>query len=930
MRHRSVSRVVRTTVGALLLLLTAARTGAEPVRLDAGWELLTDPAADFRIAALPASGWRPARVGLSWNAQFEDLRDYVGVAWYRTTFTVPKSRDVQRVLLRFGAADYQADVFVNGEAAGSHEGAYTPFTVDATPRVKPGSNELVVRVLDPPAAGRGKAPRFPPFDYDELPRGKQNWYIQNGGLWQPVWLDVRPALYLDAVRVTPAVSGAIAVEADVLGTVPSRRAVRLAVDVRDAQGTLVVSLPEVVVTAPGTLRTSGRVAAPTLWSPASPALYTIEARLTGGARDRIADRFGFREFVAREGRFFLNGEPFYMIGALDQDFYPETIYSTPGRAYVVDMMKKGRALGLNVLRCHIKVCDPDYLAAADEVGMLVWYEVPSWERWTPASVARGKAIFDAMTRRDWNRPSIVIQTLINEAWGIDMRQADQRAGLLAWFDEARATLRPLGRLLVDNSPCCENFHLKTDIDDYHQYFSIPDNADRWDKWVADFASRPKWSFSAHGDGVRTGEEPLVVSEFGNWGLPELPSPLPWWFPRDFDGRAITRPAGLFDRFHRLGFDRVFGDYPTLARETQWRQFLSLKHEIETMRTHASIQGYVITEFTDINWEANGLMDMWRRPKVYAERLAAIQQEDVLLPSTPVRNVVSGAEVEMDVDLSRYGARESDGGLIRWTTTSGAKGDLPVVQAIARGGVEPLVGIGLTAPKVNRATLEQVSLELVGRDGAVLARNTHDLFVYPAPTAPPAVVVLHDPNALLGHLPWTSRVPGAGDATMVTPVFDAQARAHVEAGGTAVVVASRVLFGLVEAPGLTIVDRRGDLDGNWVTNFTWLHAASPLFDGIGLTRITGFEAAAATPRLLIDGVSPEAWRQGDVLSGVFYGWINNSHATTVQYRVGKGKVVFTTLDTSAYGRDLFVTHFVHRLVDYVRSERCAPATELGGR
>ncbi len=132
------------------------------------------------------------------------------------------------------------------------------------------------------------------------------------------------------------------------------------------------------------------------------------------------------------------------------------------------MMQKGRALGLNVLRCHIKVCDPDYLAAADEVGMLVWYEVPSWERWTPASLERGKAIFDAMTKRDWNRPSIVIQTLINEAWGIDMKQADQRAGLLKWFEESRPKLQPLGRLLVDNSPCCENFHLKTDIDDYHQ------------------------------------------------------------------------------------------------------------------------------------------------------------------------------------------------------------------------------------------------------------------------------------------------------------------------------------------------------------------------------------------------------------------------------------------------------------------------------
>ena len=174
---------------------------ADPVRLDAGWELVTDPGAAFQASSLPASGWRPAKVGLSWNAQFSDLRDYVGVAWYRTRFTVPPSKVAQRVLLRFAAVDYQADVFVNGEPSGSHEGAYTPFTLDVTGRVKAGANDLVVRVVDPPAAGRGRDPRFPQFNYDELPRGKQNWYIQNGGLWQPVWLDVRPALYIDAVRV---------------------------------------------------------------------------------------------------------------------------------------------------------------------------------------------------------------------------------------------------------------------------------------------------------------------------------------------------------------------------------------------------------------------------------------------------------------------------------------------------------------------------------------------------------------------------------------------------------------------------------------------------------------------------------------------------------------------------------------------------------
>jgi hypothetical protein len=137
----------------------------------------------------------------------------------------------------------------------------------------------------------------------------------------------------------------------------------------------------------------------------------------------------------------------------------------------------------------------------------------------------------------------------------------------------------------------------------------------------------------------------------------------------------------------------------------------------------------------------------------------------------------------------------------------------------------------------------------------------------------------------------------------------------------------VLFALAEAPGLTLAERRGELDGNWVSNFPWMHAASPAFAGVAVTRVTGFEATAATPRTLLAGVSEAAWRQGDVLSGMFFGWINDNHATTVQYRVGKGKVVFTTFDTTTYGTDPFTTNLVNQLVSYVRGPQCAPATEL---
>src|SRR5438067_6180930 len=182
--------------------------------------------------------------------------------------------------------------------------------------------------------------------------------------------------------------------------------------------------------------------------------------------------------------------------------------------------------------------------------MLIWYEIPSWNdehHWTHQAADRGMHTFREALERDWNHPSLAIQSIINESWGADLKQADQRAWLRSAYQEAKKAVTPLGRLIVDNSACCENFHVKTDLDDFHQYFSIPDHAQKWTSWVADFASRPKWTFSPHGDAESTGQEPLIVSEFGNWGLPKLPADLPWWFTRDFNGREITRPTGVRER-----------------------------------------------------------------------------------------------------------------------------------------------------------------------------------------------------------------------------------------------------------------------------------------------------------------------------------------------------------------------------------------------
>ena len=263
--------------------------------------------------------------------------------------------------------------------------------------MRSGTNEVLVRVVDPPPTAQGASPRFPDMPYEELPRGKQNWYIENGGLWQPVTLDVRQSLYVEHVHVSAKIDGTVNVDVEVKGAnLPRPTTIKVSIQAPD--GSTVAELPPVEASKAGAQHTTGAVKSPQLWSPSAPVLYTVTASLSGPSTDKVTDRFGFREFTARDGQFFLNGEPFYMRAALDQDFYADSIYSTPDKAYVVDAMTKGRKLGLNLLRCHIKVCDPTH---SRPMKWGCWCgTVPSWDRWTDKSVARGKAIFDDMVARD--------------------------------------------------------------------------------------------------------------------------------------------------------------------------------------------------------------------------------------------------------------------------------------------------------------------------------------------------------------------------------------------------------------------------------------------------------------------------------------------------------------------------------------------------
>jgi hypothetical protein len=644
--------------------------------LSGEWSFQLDPDGLLPIAELQPD--RTIPVPMPIQAAFPELERYSGHMWYQRTFTVNEADLGGELLLEFGAVDYWCQVYINGQCIGEHEGGYTPFRFPIRQFVHAGENTLSVYVydkaqdaiiisrwLDKPAP----EPNMPPFQAETIPHGKQTWYIDASGIWQEVTLTSVPSRYIERVHITPDIHSGVAQVRVWLGGTGQAENVRVSIGGDSAEAAVGADEGEVVVPV--------QVTSIKYWTPDTPILYTAEVQLGG---DSVSTRFGFREITTRDGKILLNGQPFYLLCALDQDLYPETIYTVPSDEFLRDQFMKAKQLGLNSLRCHIKPPDPRYYDIADEVGLLIWSEIPSWRTFYgnksthPAALyldeavkARARAILVDMIARDFNHPSLMIWTIINEDWGTTVTlSASDRAWLAEMFDLCRQ-LDPT-RLVVDNSACGAqwglNLHVKSSLDDFHIYTNIPDNADVFRQFVEQFSLRALWNFSNNGDAQRTGQEPIVLSEFGNWGMPSLKQfggGLPdwaalsgWWSP--FDGEA-GRAEGLLERFKAFGLDGIYGDYEAFAEATQKHEFNALKFEIDTMRRLPGLQGYVITELSDIYWESNGLLDFARGEKVFHDTFGKVNAEDVIVPKLDRYTYWDDETTRVSLYASHYSAKD---------------------------------------------------------------------------------------------------------------------------------------------------------------------------------------------------------------------------------------------------------------------------------
>ncbi len=497
-------------------------------------------------------------------------KDFISCVWYKRTVTLDKAQTEGSVLLRIGACDYLAEVFVNGVSVGTHKGGYSSFSFDITRFVKEGENTLVICAEDnvfPGMQGSGKqSPKYHSFGC---------FYTRTTGIWQTVYLEFAPKARIEKFRVIPDIDNCLVTVSGVVSC-PGSIGIEAFYEGR----------PVGSVT-----RKCGKVFSAELplselhlWEAGCGNLYDMT--LTFG-EDTVSTYFGMRSVELNETAFLLNHKPLFMRLVLDQGFYPDGIYTAKDEATLVRDIELSLAAGFNGARLHEKVFEPRFLYHCDRLGYIVWGEYGNWGQGlsNPGVLEYFLPEWQEVLERDISHPAIVGWCPLNET------SEDQRKGFLENVYDMTKQIDP-SRPCIDTSGCV---HVVTDIFDVHDYTQDP----------AVFAER-LGTFLDTGDGSHyfRGKfqtykgEPFFMSEYGGIGIKLEKEGKNWSY-----GNACREYEEFYERYK--GLTDVLLDCPRMC-------------------------GFCYTQLYDVEQEQNGLYTYEREPKFDMARICAINSRKAVI------------------------------------------------------------------------------------------------------------------------------------------------------------------------------------------------------------------------------------------------------------------------------------------------------------
>jgi beta-galactosidase/beta-glucuronidase len=563
--------------------------------LNGQWKFTFDNDKQYRHPSDPIDWNSEIRVPFPPESKASGIgnRGFNRACWYQREFEV--TPDGGRVLLHFGAVDYQARVWVNGHLVAEHEGGHTSFHADITHALgDAGRHTLTVYVEDDP------------LDLAK-PRGKQDWqlephsiwYPRTTGIWQTVWLERVPHTYIQKLRWTPHFDGfEIGCETFITGRLEND----LTIEVKIRHGDKMLADDhyqviggeahrKIALSDPGIDDSRNEL----LWSPERPTLLDVEVTLRH--KDQVLDKVksytALRAIAVNRDRVMLNGRPYHLKLVLDQGYWPDTLLAAPSDEALRKDVELAKAMGFNGVRKHQKIEDPRYLYWADRLGLLVWEEMPSAYRFSPLAITRLVREWTEAIDRDYSHPCLIVWVPFNESWGVPNLTSTQA------HRNAVEALYHLTRTLDATRPVIGNDGWEasaTDLLGIHDYDADPERI------------KARYGSSATTqelfDRRRPGGRILTLDGYPHRGQPIILS--------EFGGIAYRRKP-------EAGVKEIWG-YSEADSDQQF--FDAYRRLLEVVNETPMFSGFCYTQFADTFQEANGLLTADREPKVPLDKIYA--------------------------------------------------------------------------------------------------------------------------------------------------------------------------------------------------------------------------------------------------------------------------------------------------------------------